>query len=447
MSVVGIYCIPKDARWVSKCIIQANSHTKACNGHIERRLLATVKLVAALAMSILNAGVYFPVKTALCFSFAMLSFPWTGGKFFTRAKEGLISLIQSVSLCFQLTFSIPFVPLVPEVIQSEFPVDSVKKKAPNPKLSTKAAAKPPPSKKWVSAEGKGGGGLSKKPSTKISTAAPNLKSHEKGATKTSARGYHSHQYNKEIFAELQAAVEKGSYEKSIKTMRQGTKIYIPGKLEKRPLCNRATISVQNRDTMELGAELADKNPALLNMANAYTPGGGVLQGSSAQEEELCRRSTLYFSLIDQKKAQKKQYIPEFGCIYSPHVEIVRTRQPNGAFTELATQNNPKVSIISSAAYNLKKQPHVENLEKKTKRKILAQLRAAIDHGHEVIVLGAFGCGAFHNNPDRIAKWYRDILIEKGYQKYFTEIHFAVLAPRQPGKASTNFTVFQKAFSH
>lgn len=54
------------------------------------------------------------------------------------------------------------------------------------------------------------------------------------------------------------------------------------------------------------------------------------------------------------------------------------------------------------------------------------LAVAANNGHKTIVLGAYGCGVFHNNPSEVAEWFRQVLLDEGYHSLFNQIVFAVL---------------------
>jgi len=60
------------------------------------------------------------------------------------------------------------------------------------------------------------------------------------------------------------------------------------------------------------------------------------------------------------------------------------------------------------------------------------------HGAEIFVTGAFGCGAFENDPEVVANAYKKILPE--FDGYFKEIIFAIHCPPQDTK---NYDTFKK----
>lgn len=226
--------------------------------------------------------------------------------------------------------------------------------------------------------------------------------------------------------------------------------------------SKTKITVTPQRTFEAAQDLLIRYPgsrnAVLNFASATNPGGGVTRGSSAQEEALCRCSTLYPCLItsDLKKGfyeyhrnrQDVRYTD--ACIYVPDVKIIKT--DTDAPKRLPENKWQTVDVICCAAPNLREKPYnrmnpgegnairvtpdeLLDLHRQRARKILS---VAAANGVDCLVLGAFGCGAFHNDPNVVAQAYRDILPE--FDGYFKEIRFAVYCPPHD---RTNFDVFRK----
>ena len=105
--------------------------------------------------------------------------------------------------------------------------------------------------------------------------------------------------------------------------------------------------------------------AVLNFASSTNPGGGVVNGSSAQEESLCRCSTLYFCLKDHKMWDAF-YLPhrKYGtplhnddCIYTPDVVVFKSDTDDPKF--LQEQYWYRVNVLSCAAPNLREHPSNE----------------------------------------------------------------------------------------
>lgn len=203
---------------------------------------------------------------------------------------------------------------------------------------------------------------------------------------------------------------------------------------RRQYFNNPKIYVKNIDSFLAAIELGPGS-AVLNMASSIRPGGGVANGSMAQEEELCRRSDLLYSLysftdkgeiFDFIQESSKYPIPKYGGIYSPRITIYR--EPG---TYKSMYEPKKCSVISVAGIV---RPYIfpetgemsEGNAGILRGKIRTILRIAILHGHTSLVLGALGCGAFRNPPKQVAKLFKEVLSEEEFSHSFSEICFAIL---------------------
>ncbi|KAL1877751.1 hypothetical protein Plec18167_004720 [Paecilomyces lecythidis] len=222
----------------------------------------------------------------------------------------------------------------------------------------------------------------------------------------------------------------------------------------------AEIKVVDEDSFEAAINLAScsqymtvrdkRNVCVLNMANAYSPGGGWLNGALAQEEALCYRSSLSFTL-------KCRYYPlsDNQAIYSPYVVIIRQSLKSGhRLLDLSEPDKlPITSVISiaalcqpalttSGALPKYKNPRDRELMKEKMRIIL---RVAAFNRHRRLVLGAFGCGAFLNPRDEVADCWGEVFNEKEFQGgWWESIVFAVLDDLGQGRnGDGNFGVFYR----
>ena len=213
--------------------------------------------------------------------------------------------------------------------------------------------------------------------------------------------------------------------------------------------------------MLLHREHKDWRIAVLNFASATTPGGGVTKGSSAQEESLCRCSTLYPALTSNalwdayysvnRAARNPLYTN--ALIYTPGVVICKT---DDQFPErLEEKDWTEVDVITCAAPNLRQRPGNQyNLDQSApvvvspedllalhKSRARHILTVAASKGVDAIVLGAFGCGAFQNDPTVVAEAYKDVLEEmKGY---FSLTEFAIYCrPRE----TANYDAFSRVLA-
>lgn len=205
-------------------------------------------------------------------------------------------------------------------------------------------------------------------------------------------------------------------------------------------------------------EYEGRRVAVHNFASATNPGGGVTKGSNAQEEALCRCSVLYPCLkTDElfrkyysmhRKRSDARYTD--ACIYTPDVVVFKS--DTAAPQTLPESEWYNTDVITCAAPNLRPVPYnsmnpgsgkavkvtdaeLMELHKSRGRQILG---AAAANGADIIVLGAFGCGAFQNSPFIVAQAYRELLNE--YRQYFENITFAVYCPPDDKQ---NFNTFKR----
>ncbi|MFN8397179.1 MAG: TIGR02452 family protein [Bacteroidia bacterium] len=190
-----------------------------------------------------------------------------------------------------------------------------------------------------------------------------------------------------------------------------------------------------------------QNVACLNFASAKNPGGGFLAGSQAQEEALSRASGLYASLLTSSGYY--EFNRKSGtCLYSDHmiwspgVPVIR---------DDADQLLPQpyiVSIITSPAVNAgcirtnepKRIPEIGKVMRVRARKVLA---LAVDQGVEHLVLGAWGCGVFANDPTEVAEIFAELLKPGGeFATAFTQVAFSVPGG---GASSGNLAAFERIF--
>ena len=183
------------------------------------------------------------------------------------------------------------------------------------------------------------------------------------------------------------------------------------------------IQVSNETTLGASKRLVENGlwPLALNFANGVHPGGGFLSGAKAQEEVLCRSSALYRTIIDDQMyiehRQRSRSDSTDWAIYSPDVPVFRT--DNGAELEQPWL----LSFITCAAPYAPAigQPESADLLQKRIHRVLEIAKA---YGHSASVLGAWGCGAFANDPRRTATDFRHAL-ENDFSGAFSDIVFAI----------------------
>ncbi|MBR4153642.1 MAG: TIGR02452 family protein [Selenomonadaceae bacterium] len=232
---------------------------------------------------------------------------------------------------------------------------------------------------------------------------------------------------------------------------KGTQFYgaedYPSLPEKR--FDKTEITVIKRRTFDAAISMQRKHLelriAVHNFASATNPGGGVLYGSRAQEEALCRCSTLYPVLDTENNwenyynvnRERKDPLHDDACIYSPEIIICKSDGDRPA--RLPRDKWDLVDVITIAAPNLSKfQISDEELFALQEKRIRHMFTVVAHQGAEIFVTGAFGCGAFKNNPEVVAQAYKKVLPE--FEGYFKEIVFAIFCRSNELK---NFELFKK----
>ncbi len=196
---------------------------------------------------------------------------------------------------------------------------------------------------------------------------------------------------------------------------------IPGRTDK------MEIKVLKEDCLKTARDLQRKNPLVLNMANRRTPGGGVEYGAGAQEECLFRSSNYYRTLYPLEHSAYPMD-RNYGGIYSPNVTIFRGLESDGYtlldkpfltnFVAVAALNRPTLS--PNGTYTDSERTGMEN-------KIRTMLNIAVKYRYKVLILSAFGCGAFRNPPKQVAGLFKKILDEPLYRTNFEEVYFSIKA--------------------
>ena len=228
-------------------------------------------------------------------------------------------------------------------------------------------------------------------------------------------------------------------------------------LPERRFADAETRILSRKRTFEAAAPYvkAGKHVCVLNFASTYTPGGGVTRGASAQEECLCRISTLYPALTDSRIFaqfyQKHRSDIEAGrmgrennsdCIFTPDITVIRA--DTDSCTPLPHEAWYKTDVITCAAPDLRYDPDAKKpflptetaLDTLLRERCRRILSVAALHGADVLILGAFGCGVFRNPPKMVAKAFEAAC--DALHGAFETVEFAVYCT--PGR-SENYDAF------
>ena len=274
------------------------------------------------------------------------------------------------------------------------------------------------------------------------------------------------QRNVDIFEDTKAwYTQDAALKEAVQHSQKGTRFYAPGALSPTSetlarFSDTARILVSRDRTLQAAEKYAGRKVAVLNFASATNPGGGVTRGSSAQEEALCRCSTLYPCLIGDSlwksyyKMHRDRHDVTYtdACIYTPDILVIKTDTDSPQ--RLPREKMYSVDVITCAAPNLRERPNnsmnpgtgsavrlsrdqIYSLHLQRAHKICS---VAAMHNAEVLILGAFGCGAFCNPPDLVAAAFHDTL--PTFAHAFQTVEFAVYCPPRD---DSNYRAFQRVF--
>jgi uncharacterized protein (TIGR02452 family) len=259
---------------------------------------------------------------------------------------------------------------------------------------------------------------------------------------------------RDIFEDTVEYVLSGGYDTGYKEVAIDNSIIIseyftaPQKLISKGQHN-AKFSVINADCLETAEITLNSgfNPCVLNLASGRNPGGGVLNGAAAQEENIFRRTNLFMSLYqyasyaaDYGITRNKNSYPihhQTGGIYSGNITVFRGSEKNGycllnrpykmAFVTVPAISHPRLFRVSGEYYL------DEAYAVQTKEKIRTILRIAGKHKHDCLILGAFGCGAFENPPNHIAKLFKEVFSDDEFSGVFKYIVFSIFEDHNSGR--------------
>ncbi|GAA2544718.1 MULTISPECIES: TIGR02452 family protein [Streptomyces] len=242
---------------------------------------------------------------------------------------------------------------------------------------------------------------------------------------------------------------------AIEAARDGTRTYGPDPVPFpvfRPVDTR--IEVTGESSLEAARRLAHEppapggGPAVLNFASARNPGGGYLNGAQAQEEALCRASALYTCLLrapdhyDHHRAHRDPFYTD-RVVHSPAVPVFRDdrgRLLDEPFTAgFLTSPAPNAGVV------LRTMPErAGELPRALAVRAERVLETAVAHGYRRLVLGAWGCGVFRNDPAQVAAAFRSLL-EPGarFAGAFEHVVFGIL---DRTRESAVRTAFERAFA-
>ena len=235
---------------------------------------------------------------------------------------------------------------------------------------------------------------------------------------------------------------------AVQAAREGTRLYGP-----EPVEVPSTEPVATRFAVTGGSSLWEARQlpapvAVLNFASARNPGGGYLNGAQAQEEALCRASALYTCLLEapayyeHHRAVRDPFYSD-RVIHSPGVPVFRDDRGH------LLDEPVEVGFLTSAAPNagvIRQQvpERTDEIPAALATRAARVLETTAANGYRNLVLGAWGCGVFQNDPAMVAGSFRDLLGPGGrIEGTFEHVVFGIL-DRTPGAVVRQ--AFEDAFA-
>ncbi|MGA5214535.1 TIGR02452 family protein [Streptomyces cinereoruber] len=216
----------------------------------------------------------------------------------------------------------------------------------------------------------------------------------------------------------------------------GTRLHGPGPVAVTPDTDRTpALEVTGESSLAAARRMTAADPArpvaVLNFASARNPGGGYLNGAQAQEEALCRSSALYATLLrapeyyEHHRADRDVLYTD-RVIHSPRVPVFRDDRSEllaEPFTVgFLTSPAPNAGVVRRTAPE-----RADRLPAVLASRAERVLETAAAAGYRRLVLGAWGCGVFRNDPEQVAGAFKALLTGDGrFAGHFEEVVFAVL---------------------
>ncbi|MFG3009397.1 TIGR02452 family protein [Streptomyces cinerochromogenes] len=220
---------------------------------------------------------------------------------------------------------------------------------------------------------------------------------------------------------------------AVEAARAGTRMFGPAPVPvpAAPPVSDTVFEVTGESSLEAARRLAAAPVAVLNFASARNPGGGYLNGAQAQEEALCRASALHTCLLtarafyDHHRADRDPFYTD-RVIHSPAVPVFRDDRgrllAEPYLAGFLTAADPNAGVIRRTAPE-----RAAAIPGALAVRAERVLETAAAHGYRRLVLGAWGCGVFQNDPAQVAGAFRTLLGPGGrFARSFEHVVFGVL---------------------
>ncbi|MFF7374915.1 TIGR02452 family protein [Streptomyces massasporeus] len=220
----------------------------------------------------------------------------------------------------------------------------------------------------------------------------------------------------------------------LRAAREGTFLHgpepVPVPADRVTGARTTRIEVTGESSLEAARRLGG-HVAVLNFASARNPGGGYLNGAQAQEEALCRASALYTCLLearafyDHHRAHRDPFYTD-RVTHSPAVPVFRDDRGSllaEPYTAgFLTSPAPNAGVVHRTVPE-----RAPELPRALAVRAERVLETAAAHGYRGLVLGAWGCGVFRNDPAQVAEAFRALLEPGGrFARAFEHVVFGVL---------------------
>jgi uncharacterized protein (TIGR02452 family) len=274
---------------------------------------------------------------------------------------------------------------------------------------------------------------------------------------------------KQLASRTLALIEQGHYSPSpgqrvelaaaVQDCRNATRLYSPQQLLSLQEAVTSTaapglatrIDVVNETTLrgiaQVVAEFGENEVVALNFASARNPGGGFLNGMQAQEESLARSSALYVSQLEampfyEDHRASRSLLYSDAMILSPRCPVIC----DDAGKLLPALQSP--GFITSAAPNAgaiatQRPDELPRIELTLRRRAALVLALAASQGYRQLVLGAWGCGVFRNDPELVAAIFSELLSSTSWAGRFRYVRFSVL---DSAAGTPTFRAFDRALA-
>jgi uncharacterized protein (TIGR02452 family) len=197
--------------------------------------------------------------------------------------------------------------------------------------------------------------------------------------------------------------------------------------------NGDNIIVENIDSVSAVVKYSKLGKScVLNMASPKRPGGGVANGARAQEECLFRCSNLCDVITTEHYPLDKT-----ECLYTPRSIFFKD-------SNYDIMDSIESDVMTIAAFNLSNEIVTDSYIEDTKNKIRLMCSIPSKSNVKNLILGAWGCGVFNNDPITISTLFKQVLIDEGYATLYNKVIFAII--NDHNSVGNNYSIFKGMFN-